>query len=441
MEACVNTDRTVPACEFDGVVLRIRTLHEQIRIRWEPEPLAEKRAPGSGRWCVCFPEFRILHPRGTSDLDEPYALDLCTGVTSPAAAQQLEAAMSAFRKQLPETIVRVVEPFVSHQWPMMVLLHGCPHAVDLALSNPVLAFCLANSAQFRGTRPSAAAVQALWMCHRKQRAILKWLGFPDSEALVRLFRKIPPGSASPSLLRMFRSGVTADKEVLESLSHLPRINTAVLALLWNERVFEVITPKLLREVASEEQAPAGFSASSAILESLDLVAKMSPDKRVPPFSSLAQIRRFRENTDAEYRLHLRRKEEAARAARRAAEDARRLMATRGSEDDQRLAQRPFPQPPIPGTENIRPITGLDLLQAEGKEQHNCVSSYWREIITGHTSVYRITAPERATLSLVRGRDGLWRLSQLRAANNHSVRPETVKAVDKWLHEYATRGPG
>jgi hypothetical protein len=51
---------------------------------------------------------------------------------------------------------------------------------------------------------------------------------------------------------------------------------------------------------------------------------------------------------------------------------------------------------------------------------------------GATYIYRITAPERATLAIIRSSDGCWYRSELKARRNASVYAETARAVDIWL---------
>jgi hypothetical protein len=324
----------------------------------------------------------------------------------------------------------------------MVLLHGQPRAIDLALNNPVLAYALANSDQLRGTRPETAAVQALWYCQRKQRKLLEWLGFPDSEALVRLIRKIPPESASPFALRCLKNAVLADKRVSEMLTHLRVVNLAVLELVTNQRLLNLVTPKLLLEVSGKDDMPGEPSVGDMILGSLAILHQIAPQREIKPFTTVRQVRRFQEETDSEYQAALRRKEEAKQAAQRLAEEERRrqreeAQARRRRQREWRaeVSRRPYPDPPVPGTRDIIPLTSAEQLQIEGAEQCNCVASYAWRVLQGGTYIYRVMAPERATLAIVRGADGCWCRSELKAKSNRKVRASTVALVDRWLSLY------
>jgi hypothetical protein len=167
-----------PAYSFADGVLKIDVPLAKTRLRWRPEPQAEELVPGWRKWRDYRPAFRVLRPPETQGKKAAFVLDVQADVATNEIAEQKSAAFASFREEIPEEITRVVDPFGSHQWALMVLIRQEPWAMDLAMSNPVLAYALASSDQFRGTPPEAAAVQARWYCHRKQRDLLEWLGFP-----------------------------------------------------------------------------------------------------------------------------------------------------------------------------------------------------------------------------------------------------------------------
>jgi hypothetical protein len=51
---------------------------------------------------------------------------------------------------------------------------------------------------------------------------------------------------------------------------------------------------------------------------------------------------------------------------------------------------------------------------------------------GGLYIYRVLAPERATLAIARNRAGAWRVSELKAAANHPPANSTVAAIRTWL---------
>jgi hypothetical protein len=367
-----------------------------------------------------------------------YSLEIQAETPTNEVAEQKARAIAAFREEIPRDIAKVVEPFGSHQWALMVLMNAEPWAMDLAVGNPVLAYAFASSDKFRGSPPEAAAVQARWYCHKKQRELLEWLGFPGTEAVARLIRKIPPESASPSILHRLKHVLKADKRVLEYTSRLDVVNTAVLELVTVQPYLDLITPKLLAEVACR---PTGASIGDMINGGMIIRQQIYSHRQLRPVQSLRQVCRFREKAEEEQRSHAHRQELARQEAERFAEqELHRLrmlaMPRRRTEAEKHKhhASQPFPPPPVPGTRDIVPLTGKEQLHLEGWEQANCVATYQWRVLAGDTYVYKLLAPERATLSIVRCADGRWYRSELNVEGNRKVKQSTAMMVDAWLEE-------
>lgn len=392
---------------FENGVLFVPTGVTETRIRWKPEPIAEERTV-RGTWEQVWPEFRIVSPT------------LCAG-----SGDEKLTAFLAFREQIAPEFLAVVELFPSHQWALLKLLKEHEPLRDLAASSPVLAYCLASSYEFRRTLPEAAAVQAVWYSRRKQRVILDFLGFPPRESMVRLIRKITPDAAEPSSMRMLRSALTENPEVLRALGHIPRIHPGIVALLCNAHVAPLVGPRLLAEAAAADVADC-----IQIADILHDVTRMRRDLnsgvRISPVQSSAAARRLHARTLESYQTTLRQQ-----AARRA-----RVATALGGRPWLPQPDLAFPPPPVPGTDAFVPITTYADLVAEGKIQHNCVASYARRIVSERAYVYRVLEPQRATLSLCIGPGGDWRCGQLKAARNRRPSPHTVKAVDTWLQSHA-----
>jgi hypothetical protein len=440
--------------------LCIRTDLSQMRLRWRPEPLAEELLPGRTRWLAFWPDFRLVRPGETPAQGGQAGAPMPAGGADEQAQDRKADAFIAFRNELPPELVALVEPFLSHQWALLVMLHHQPSTVDLALSNPVLAYCLASNNEFRGTHVKAAAFQAISHSYARQRAILEWLGFPGTEAMVRLMRKIPPQSAAPSILRRLRIAVARDSRVIELLAHQPLVTTGVLELVVTLSILDVVTPKLLLEVSRQQPEAGGQSVADALHGSMDLLRSFAPRRRVAPFTRVEDALRFREEVDAEHAAHQERMAEALQrfreevAAAHAAHQQRRAEALQRARTErwaqlrranqqalerhrrlQEQERRSFPRPPVPGTPDIIPLTSVAQLKAEGREMRHCVGQYGTLVDSGATYVYRVMAPERATLSIVRGEEGCWRRADIKAKSNRKVGAETVGTVDAWLRRY------
>lgn len=58
-----------------------------------------------------------------------------------------------------------------------------------------------------------------------------------------------------------------------------------------------------------------------------------------------------------------------------------------------------------------------------------------------TYIYKVLMPERATLELVRTRDGTWMRGQLKRRGNKPIQRTTAAVVDQWLRERRTSSRG
>jgi len=225
------------AFSFSDGELRVEAPLATYRLRWLPEAKADELLVAPDRWVACWPDFRLLKP-------EPPADEAAADQSDKSGRDE---AFSAFRAQIPPDVAAAVEGFTSHQWPLLEMVSRQPLSLDLVVSNPALAFALANNNAFRRTRIEAAGFQAAAYALRKQRWILEWLGFPGAKAAEKLLRKIPVEDVSLPLLRRLKYALEADPKALELLGHQRVINTTVLQLVTNDAVLPYVSPQLLEE--------------------------------------------------------------------------------------------------------------------------------------------------------------------------------------------------
>lgn len=424
-----------PQFSWDDGRLWIRSPQVETRIRWQPEPLAEEKLPGRP-WQPFWPHFRLLPAVDAGEHGPRHVWPIyddaggTPGEVESAARKRL--AFAALRAEIPEPIARLAAPFPSHQWPLLVLMHRQPAALDLAEANPVVAYGVANNHEFRGTSSSVAGELAVLHCHHKQRAILKWLGFPGSEAIVRLVKKIPPPAVSPFILRCLRAAL-GDPAVLPLLAHQPRLNGSMIYLAVRWQLRPLLTASLFASVLREEDDAAVVHEIDAVVNSLNFLATFAPGADAPrPFTSMAQMRRFNERIPREYQAYLRRRAQARAAVRQEFEARQQTWEEAGRPE----ALQPYPPEPVPGTRDIVPLRNPQELEDEGAQQHNCVATYAHCPKDGAVYFYRVLAPERATLSVVRGPDGCWRRCELKGCRNRRVTEETVAAIDRWLATFS-----
>ncbi|MBA4388290.1 MAG: hypothetical protein C0404_09940 [Verrucomicrobia bacterium] len=430
-----------PGFAFADGVLWINTPNAEMRIRWRPSPIAEERT-SRGEWREFWPDFRLLEPAGAEGTPRRFTVDLCLPPEAQDLAGSKQAAFTAFRSELPDRFSQVTERFCCNQWALLRMMQRQKGVADLAQSNPVLAYCLANNHQFRNHPQHVAAIEGLFQSRKKQKEILAWLGFPGTEPMVRLMRKILPGAVSPSILRCLRNAINEDQRVLEMLTHLREVTAGVLDLVVDLRVLDFVTPRLLSEIAAAPEERLDARVASMLFDAYARLKMTDPQRHVRQFTNVGKISEFYRETAAEYAAHVARRtqieqERQARAAeeQRLQREANRLRREENRRRREKLWAQQFPQPPIQGTDSIRPIANYGELVAEGNAQRNCVASYADRVLEGWTYIYSVrNMDERATLSIIRGGDGIWRCDELKRGGNRRVRRSTVNLVRQWLRE-------
>lgn len=440
----------------------------ELRLQWHPVPIADRRL-GTGRWLPYQPEFRFLAPVVSPSEDLPD--------TNTARLQAKHEAFQAFSDTIPEGIVKAVEPFTCYQWPLMTLLNGSVSARDLVKANPVLAYALANNEHLlSGGGHEVAAMRAARYSRRKQREIMGWLGFPDSEAVVKVMKKIPPALAYPALFRKLRLSVQKPN-ALKLFGHLPVINTGIIYLTGNSELSAMASPKLLKEVAGAPEEYTSAPTADLLSEILTLATAMHIRTTLRPYVSRRTVRESHARIEARYRefTDIVRRQRAVKAAmaqlqatvppgRKPDDRTWFELAKLKNEYDALDSKRPdrqmrpvpdrpaapprpqpidrekmraqtFPPPPIPGTAHIIPLTSFEALEEEASQQNNCLGSnpdYASKVLSGSLYIYRVLVPERHTLSIVKMGRNCWRISELRRWKNMGPIGNTEVAVQRWL---------
>ena len=311
--------------------------------------------------------------------------------------------IQAFLGQIPARVLALIQRSGTRHWHLLALAARCPGAVDLLEAAPAIAWCLASSWVFRAERRVQRPLRsARVLLRRRQRDILRWLGFPGTESCAKLLRRIPPAHLDVLRLLNLRAALH-DAGMAKRLAHAPALNAGVLDLAGHPRLASYVTPLLLAEVAAHPKE----QSRSPTARALHAIFKISAEIGVPPpprpFSSREAV--------LECVQHL----------------CREKLMFRHRE----LLKLRFPEPPVPGIDGIAPILDPVDLFAEGHEQKNCVADMTPAVAAGSSFVYRVTHPERATLALTRHRDG-WVLEDVRASCNRDVLRQTRARIRWWL---------
>lgn len=311
-------------------------------------------------------------------------------------------------------------PIGGQSWRVYAMVVRCPHALDLARTNPALAVGLAtrNLLIPENKRVQWVMRTARRLARRRRREIAGAIGLPATEATVRLLARVPADQASMEMIAELQP-LLADPAGARMMSHLARLNLDVVTCA--RFVLEgVAAHSLLEELAAEPWRRWHFGGNwghrhyrgdgrpRTLLRDVRRMAE-EQGRPLPVLRSWGQLCRLHDELAAN----------AIVVARRAVRQER---------------QTPFPEPPVAGTEHIVPLRSAAELAEEAAAQHNCLASphFVRECLEQHYYVYRVLQPERASLAIAKGPDGVWRVDDLTARFNRQVRPATRSAVARWL---------
>ncbi len=304
--------------------------------------------------------------------------------------------------------------FHEHQITLLRLLRLGAPAVQLAASAPNLVWLMLP---FIG-RMKPQDVEALVQIRRVE--ILSFvLGKPATPEMVRLVLRYRPRArvqqeretllralGQPALVREFRRGADVTMARL-------RVATALSEWLRFPSVREIVVGG--GHPLDAYDAPNMARDARRLARDLGIV---DADAAIARARTMDDLRRLHDRWMHSFRAQ----GEAVTIAK--------LIEARGTEK--------FPPAPVPGTDEIVYIGTAGELLVEGKEMRHCVGSYVPDCLDGKAFIYKVLAPERATLE-VRVRDGVVVAKQLKIACNGAPTAATVEAVRAWLH--AEQHPG
>lgn len=388
-----------------------------------PAPMAWRKSESDAAWIHLRPHITL--PKGNvarkiqqileREKERPYKLHASEAELAEERAVGEKLYRLQWAQRIPDEVRRPISRFGCRQWHLLSMAARCGEAAsDLIRANPALAFMLASNWVYHAppvTQP-LRSVRALLRRGKNQRDVLAWLGFPPRKAVQRVLARVPSASISISRLFYLRQACH-EPQMLKAMCHLPRLNTGCLRILTDPRLFDCVSPVLLEDIAisrKEDRNPRSAQLLKDILRMLDELGR-----GVGPVRGIRRAENLSELHDE--------------LAERVPDVA---VLSRSVEDEDALS---FPREPVPGTDEIVPIREPAELRREAIEQKHCAWSYVRAVAERRdTYLYRVTAPERATLSL-KLVGGSWRISELKGYRNARVGARTRAAVERWFHAY------
>ncbi|MEL7638072.1 MAG: PcfJ domain-containing protein [Solidesulfovibrio sp.] len=314
--------------------------------------------------------------------------------------------MRRFCEGLPAWASDTARPFRINQLRLLRILSVDPKAQELAVNAPIVFWLLAECL---GDQASTEDILGLTRCRRRD-ILGKALG-DSSNSLLNFLCKLDKFSYELTDLERLRLLVAGKAWV--GLRHMGRLNWQVLKLfLKQDDWLDYSGVRRLLHVPQGAVALERFNQWKRVagdIQRIAAVLQLQPlTERLKQVRDHAQLRRLHDTLTA------------------------RLNRQRALEIEGRF-QKPFPLAPLPGDQVIQPITNVSDLLDEGTAMHHCVASYIDLIFEGKSFIYKVLAPERATLQIVRLPDGKLRVGQLKLACNAETSQETVNQVSNWFN--------
>lgn len=411
-----------PGVEFkNGKFYNFTAEKVSVIVSW-PRPRALERPRASSEWQTFLPGANIFDvgkyrwalrkKTESARAGKRPGLSVCKdpegqfGLAFGTARADDEREAQAYRRlfePIPDDVIDAIGSYSERQWQMLSLIARCPGALELHNSNPALAFSIASNRVFYNRFAQRPLAQMRFLAGRKQRDALAWLGFPPTEAAVRVFKKIAVSDVNIPMLMALRKGMKSP-QVNKLLAHLSGITPAVAHILGEPSLLALSSFRLIEELSVTGDNDASMQHLFRLRDVEEMSLRMKPVKSIVISS-----------TERLFEVYEQMVEEINRVEREG------------------LFQYLFPPAPLQGTNTIEPVESpLELLR-EGEAQHNCAAQYTGRVAEGKAYLYRVLAPERATICVLKKRRK-WVLSEIKAACNRPVGFETAKAVTAWFIE-------
>lgn len=308
---------------------------------------------------------------------------------------------------IPNTVLAISE---IAPWLQFELAQACAystHAQELAKDAPLLFILLVSvfAEHPQGLKVFERLVQS------KRKDILRFVGVPASNSLVRLIRRIELLPITPWELDSFRE-VFSDPELLKLLRHHPEPHTNHMRFLMRHRGHRF--PGMMFLVDANSNA----RDISWLCRVLGDVERLSQGN-IQHFEKVRTKHQLQEVHDDLVTCFNRDHGVNSEEYRQTQADA--LAEEHGE----------FPAPPIPETHRIQALKSWRSLLDEGRTMHHCVGIYDSLVASGDVFIYQMHEPERLTISVERSGHG-WILGEARGYCNANPSSNALELVHRWI---------
>ena len=314
--------------------------------------------------------------------------DWVFGLTDPAVL--------TWKKSFPIDVLIALEAMPSHKARLAEYASKSNPVRDLLLSNPILLWGLCEYGFLNDI--TLDEIEALTRV--KQRDLAMYLKLEGTQQQVRLLKRMSGVSRTKDELRSYMR-LLKHQAVCNYLSHAPGELGAELQLLTKHPWLASCPARALIPLLSNREHWITFRD----------ILRMTDD-----ITELQQCT----TTNALNRLHDRLVVELNQWRRR------ELIRDEGGQPV------PLPEPPLPATDTIIPITSQAELIEEGQEMHHCIASHLKSVVDGKFAVYRMMAPERLTIEVLVMGGGQLVLREVRGKCNRLPSDASNAIIEAWF---------
>ena len=310
--------------------------------------------------------------------------------------------------------LRAASKYAFRRNALLSIMHRAPGILDILKDAPAIGLLLADS-YGNGNIGINEAARLVYM---PRRDIVKSVGGKGTKSEVKLLSRIVGSSLNADSLRKIRCLLWDDllKQTATKL-RTNRIDEDLLNTIVDEHPYFSY-----RVFSKHAEKYCGYNQSAANEKGNWLDEK---SRIINEINDMERIIQCWPNMDI-YRENIQRVESISKLQKY-------RMAL-----EKKNANRPFPNPPIKESENIRALKTLEEITAEAHEMGNCVLKYFDWIVQNQYYIYKVLKPERATLGISIEAEKYYSIDDLRIKCNGMASAETWEEVKKWFESSPKR---
>ena len=320
-------------------------------------------------------------------------------------------AVSVFVDATPEKFQEIASSYqYGWQLPVLRMLKHYPDSYDFALNAPLLFGLMVER---YGGLEAADSCNFDLLIKKKRQYLLCWLGYEGSKSMLRFLRKINLDWYGEEDFVAIKK-ILDNPKLLKTLRHFPEIGRLHLTVA--EKYPDLFQCKFFRRAILDHTIGLSnlFSVWRIYRDIIQLgviLRKAGIHSTIARFRSVKQLNKLHDSWSQELNRQ------------KATAHHNKLLRKYGE----------FPKTPIPGNDDIVPITSLNELVAEGKKMKNCLASYGERIYKKQSFVYRVLKPQRASLEInLLNKPAT--INQLKLFRNREPNAQTREFVMNWLQE-------